>query len=172
MDLVISYIIRQDSSYEECFNIKITNKMLDYYGIDKNELHIQAMDNLFKDGYHFENMTTFINQQMSLICPSMCNSSDDVYNNCDMYVLTNSIFRFGAAGMLHKELIKKFAGKTDYFIIPSSLHEILFVPVSTMPVRDLNEIICEINDKEVSPDERLSSHCYYYDAKREEIRIV
>lgn len=47
-----------------------------------------------------------------------------------MFVLTNETNLFGAACMLYKDLLKHFSEKsqTDFYILPSSIHEVILVP--------------------------------------------
>ena len=89
-----------------------------------------------------------------------------------MYVLTNSSKIYGAAGILNKELIRKFAGKQDYFILPSSLHECIFVPVNDKFDKEyFDSMVAEVNKTQVSVEERLTNHSYYYDAESGEIKM-
>ncbi len=58
----------------------------------------------------------------------------------------------------------------DYYIIPSSVHEILILPEPCAPgVNDLESMIVQINEKVVEPAERLSDQVYHYDRKRKRI---
>lgn len=89
-----------------------------------------------------------------------------------MYVLTNIKKIEGAACMLYPGLIREFADRTgsSLFIIPSSVHELLILPVEDMKeTEEIRSMIREINDTQVQPDEILSYSLYCYD--REEGRI-
>lgn len=74
--------------------------------------------------------------------------------------------------MLYPGLIREFADRTgsSLFIIPSSVHELLLLPVEDMKeTEEIRSMIREINDTQVQPDEILSYSLYCYD--REEGRI-
>lgn len=91
-----------------------------------------------------------------------------------LYILTNSMGINGAACMLYPDVLKNFAAlvKDDLFILPSSIHEVLLSPVKTsLSIEEINQMIEEINELEVSPEERLSNHAYYYNAARCQIVI-
>ena len=89
-----------------------------------------------------------------------------------MYVLINSLRIYGAAGILDKELIKSFTKGRDYYILPSSIHETIFVPADSISsAGDLDRMVREINREQVDPEERLTDHCYFYDAGADEIRL-
>lgn len=79
-------------------------------------------------------------------------------------VLTNPSKTFGASVIYKKTLLKEVADKyeSDLYIIPSSIHELIACPVNTISVSDMNDMISQINENEVSPEERLSDHVYIF----------
>lgn len=88
-----------------------------------------------------------------------------------MYVLTNSLRMFGAAGILDRKFLKDKLGEKNYYMLPSSIHETIFVPaVEGADWKTLNCMVREVNEKEVSEEERLSDHCYFYEGKTGELR--
>ena len=51
----------------------------------------------------------------------------------------------------------------SYYVIPSSVHELLLLPLSlSTGRRDLDELIQEVNASCVSEEEYLSGHAYFY----------
>ena len=89
----------------------------------------------------------------------------------EMFVLTNSLRMFGAAGILDIEFLKEKLGEKDYYILPSSLHETIIVPAAeNVDCEALNNMVKEINGCEVSEEERLSDHCYFYEGKSGKLR--
>ena len=76
---------------------------------------------------------------------------------CQMYVLTNARKLHGANIMLYKEYLEIAAKKMngDFYILPSSIHELLAVPVSTAEIEELRQMVKEVNDNEVAPEEIL-----------------
>ena len=87
------------------------------------------------------------------------------YRIFPMYVLTNQKKTFGAIcirypGML-KELSEKFGG--DFYILPSSVHECILVPADETVSRDmLKEMVTDINQTQVEPQEILANQAYLY----------
>ncbi len=54
----------------------------------------------------------------------------------------------------------------SFFILPSSIHELLFLKDDdAMEASSLNEMVQSVNRACVSPEEQLSDHVYYYDAR-------
>lgn len=89
---------------------------------------------------------------------------DDIF-----YVLTNARRAFGAENILHKDILKKFAIEHgDFFILPSSVHEVLLLSDQGYDVKGLRSIVREINGDEriVAPADVLSDNVYYYSLKR------
>jgi len=83
-------------------------------------------------------------------------------------VLTNKNKYFGATAVLYPQLLNRIgdALQSSYFLIPSSIHEMLILPSSIgISGHEINEMIHEINKTEVSAEEVLGSHCYYFDHK-------
>lgn len=168
LDLSIVYIIRGDKGR----SAKINRVMLDRYGIDKCELHGQAMENMKKDGYRFLDMADFLEDIISESGMNEGVLSGEEFEHGKMYILTNSVKLYGAAGILDKILVREFAGSRNFFILPSAIHETIFVPDDgTFDSSELNKMVSVTNKTQVAKEERLTDHCYYYDVKEDEIRI-
>ena len=83
----------------------------------------------------------------------------------DIYVFTSEDIKFGGAALLYPERFFELASAvdSDLLLIPSSIHEIIAVPVKSGLVDDINELIREVNAEEAEENEQLSDHAYYYD---------
>lgn len=168
LDLSIAYIIRGDKGK----SVKINRAMLDCYGIDRRELHGKAMENMKKDGYRFQDMEDLLKDMLHESGLSEDSLPWEGFEHGKMYVLTNSVKLYGAAGILDKKLIREFAEGRNFFILPSAIHETIFVPADGIyDSRELDKMVSEINKTQVAKEERLADHCYYYDAKENEIRM-
>ena len=171
LDLSVAYIIRFKMMDDCDGNAKINKDMLEIYGITIEQLHDQAMENLKRDGYEFQSMPSIIK---SMSGPDEAEKMHHRFTRQEevMHILTNSRGTYGAAGILDKELLKEFAGKQDYYILPSSVHECILVPVTDEVNKEkLDNMVAEINATQVSAEERLTDHSYYYDAGAGEIRM-
>ena len=86
-----------------------------------------------------------------------------------MYVLTNMTSCNGAGAMFCGELLEKIQTKldSDYFLLPSSIHEVIIVPDEGGYDRsELDEMVKTINATEVNPNDRLADHAFYYSSGR------
>lgn len=82
-----------------------------------------------------------------------------------MYVLTNRSNYFGAASLLFDSVLQKIAQELqdDFWVLPSSIHECIIVPVSFPATREeLQEMVREINRCEVAAEDFLSDEVYLY----------
>lgn len=170
LDLAVVFIIRGKVSDAGCSSVKLTNAMLDEYRVTREELYEAAMENMENDGYSFQNMDDLIGdmvKQKGIEDPRL-----DMPRTDEMYVLSNSFKLYGAAGILNRNLVRGFANGRNMYIMPSSVHETIFVLASDKySVSKLNQIVADINEMQVAVEERLTDHCYFYDAKKDEIRM-
>lgn len=101
--------------------------------------------------------------------------NNDAASTVPVYVLSSRKRLQGAACMLYPDLLRRIADRMDssYYIIPSSIHELLLIPAAGFADRDeLKAMICEINDTHVAPEERLSYSLYGYDRKENKVEIL
>lgn len=92
-----------------------------------------------------------------------------------MYVLTNTSKLYGASCILYPRLLQTIAQNldTDLFILPSSIHEIIILPATSRFSRpkELADMVASINTTELSIEEVLSDHIYYYSKAKQKLCI-
>lgn len=165
LDLAVIFVIRGKISDAGCGTVKITTVMMEDYKVSSQELYAVAMENLRNDGYRFQSMTEVLRG----FYPQ---AEEKISMEKEMYVLSNASGMYGAVGILNRELIRKFAEGRDFYILPSSVHEMIFIPASDeYIVSELDQMVEEINRTQVILEERLTDHCYFYDAEADEIRM-
>ena len=89
-------------------------------------------------------------------------------DNETMIIVTNNDNRFGATNIfidksVREQVAERFGG--DFYIIPSSIHEVICVSADAMSPQQLASMIGEVNATEVSADEVLSNHPYFVDGQ-------
>ena len=93
---------------------------------------------------------------------------DDVIEDCsaNMYILTVEDNLNGAAVILYPDVLKGIAEKMrckKFFIIPSSIHETIIVPMfSEDDFEALSQMVKEVNATQLKPEDVLSDHAYVY----------
>ena len=86
-----------------------------------------------------------------------------------MFVLTNRLGHNGAACMLNSALLKEFSDDHggDFFIIPSSVHELILLPADRKEsASELKEIVKTINRTELPKADILSDEVYMYNREK------
>ena len=85
-----------------------------------------------------------------------------------MFCLTNES-KMNGASLLLQEDIRKQIGEclgSDYFVIPSSVHEVLILPDNGIfQVPELNAMVQEVNETQVERQEQLSDKVQFCDKK-------
>ena len=150
LDLAVVYYIQIDNTRFGSAAIQIRNEHLRYWRVEKEEIRRLAE----------KNTPRIYPVQIQQIVRFM-------------YVATNEQCSLGAAVMRYPNLCEKVRGMIgeDFYILPSSIHEVILVPESFGLEPDrMAEMVKEINQTGVAPEEVLSDSVYYFDG--EEIRIV
>lgn len=88
-----------------------------------------------------------------------------------IYVLTNYLRQFGAAAMFYPNVLNRFslAIGGDFYIIPSSVHEVLLLPAKDYKQELLKQMVVSINETQVPTEDVLSNSVYRYSKKQKKI---
>ncbi len=83
-----------------------------------------------------------------------------------MYVLTNTKGINGAAVLFYSQVLEQFSkSHGSFFILPSSIHEVLLVPVNSgVSKENLTDMVIDVNRTQLAPEEILSDNVYFFDA--------
>jgi hypothetical protein len=82
-----------------------------------------------------------------------------------LYVATNSRGFMGASVLAYPEFGPEASRllQDDFYIIPSSIHEVLLLPAGHFPcIPILPAIVKSVNLEQVAPEDRLSDNVYFY----------
>lgn len=99
----------------------------------------------------------------------------ELRDSTPMYVLSNRTKVQGASCILYPDILKDFAEaiKSDFYILPSSIHEVILLPAQGDEDKDyLKNMVYEVNETQVEREEVLSDSVYYYDWKKDELTIL
>jgi len=92
----------------------------------------------------------------------------------ELYVAYDSYKEYGAVCMCFEENLAAFAKKMggDYYILPSSIHEILIIRAEDRSRLDeLSEMVRCVNRSELDETEVLSNHAYFYSDKQKILKF-
>lgn len=169
LDLSVIYVLRIDDRDGSCASVKVTKDMMKNYGISQEELDEAAMYNLRnRDKPQISTMRETLSRIMH---DSVTDIDGSDQMDC-MHVLTNKTGCNGAAQMLNMEQLKGRYDRKSFYIIPSSVNELILLDdTGDMDVAMVNQMIRDVNATQLSPEEVLSDHCYYYDFGNKEVRM-
>lgn len=172
-DLALTYRIILSESEDTGASVQVDNRMLEIWGISKEELYESAMEN-----------SKVIAPEVMMCMSDMIkgiigeNSLEDIEGNESvndaMFVITNEQKFHGAAAIFYGDCLERLAEKmkSDLYILPSSIHEMLVVTTEGNDVSELADIVQSVNASVVSKEEQLSDHVYHYDPVSKEIKLA
>lgn len=163
-DLAITYCVLLEGFLEDGeMTVPVTKQLMNSWGLMVDELHEAAINNM-------PSLVPSTFRSMAEVMRGMLAMSDEEYemlpmsSDEQMFVLTNELKLNGAAAILDTDLMLAIFEKIgEFYILPSSIHEVLIVPMSSnMQVEDLRAMVKEVNDTQVSLEDRLSYSIYSY----------
>lgn len=176
LDLSICYYVLIKDAKFESGSILINNDHADMWGVDEETLFEIAKENTRKNlGKDFLSM-------YEMMCELMAKRGEDeefikeALKPIDdkMFVLTNNTRQFGATCILYNDVLKEIADEkeSNLIILPSSVHELIVLFSDTeSSIGELNEMVLQVNENHVLPQEILSDHVYVYDREIDEIKM-
>ena len=173
LDLSIVFNCLVESSPSGSATILIHNHHLNYWGITKDDLYALAQQNTPRLlSYDLRNMTDILKELLS--DEDIPADAPDATTSYPMYVLTNRYKLNGSGCILYQNLLRDFANRleSDLFILPSSVHEVLIIPVKnkTSP-QELSDMVKDVNSSQLSREEILSDHVYYFSRESGQITM-
>lgn len=146
--------------------VLVTNSLCDKLGIDHGKLLETAMENTKKHGFQIMGIGAMLG--------GLLGEEEEDDGAPGLCVVTNSEKMNGANAILFPELFGDYAKRMrgDFFVLPSSIHEILLLPTSGANASDLRMMVTEINATQVAPDEVLSNNVYLYKADTNELVVA
>lgn len=147
LDLELYVRIQFNNSEGHSMSAKINNGMLDEF--DRITVWDVSIDEVFEQAIFNMNY-----QKYSFM------DSLNVGSTIDNY--------YGASIMADADFLKQTWNEfgSDFYILPSSVHEVLFVPVADgITVESLREMVAGVNATEVSEEDYLSDNVYFFDGE-------
>ncbi|CUX20492.1 DUF5688 family protein [Clostridium sp. C105KSO13] len=181
LDLSMVFYVLLQKDEEGTTTIQVSNAHLKMWGIDWEELYTRALKNAsallpaeFFTMHHViremleeapgetEHLVKERNERENLLSQTGKQQKDT------MYVLTNPARYCGASCVLYPHVLEMIGEmlEEDYFVLPSSIHEVIIVPTSHgLDAEEMDKMVKEINETQVAPEEVLSNHAYFFRRK-------
>ncbi|MCQ2536293.1 MAG: DUF5688 family protein [Lachnospiraceae bacterium] len=172
LDLAIVFYYQvPDIHYHDGF-ILITNDMLTTWGKTKEDVFSISKENT-KRLYKIS-----VTKVYDLVCNRLSPEEQAVFEieNIPLYILTNIANFNGANCLLDTDTLSSLSDmhESNLFIIPSSIHETLFIPEDENPmdIEYMVDMVKYVNQTELTEQDILSDHIYYFDRLEKKLSIA
>ena len=170
-DLSIVYYYFIGYADGQILDMPITDELFKRWDIDVLTLHQHATENYgrllpakFFSLKQYLIEKGFLEDEVCQADATSASASDSAMND-NIYILSNERIFGGAVLMACSNLMEQIADffGEDFYILPSSIHELLLLPKSKAPSKEeLELLVQEVNQTQVAPEDYLSDHVYYY----------
>ena len=132
--------------------IVIRNTDLERWGITTDRLYADAIENCPR-------MLPPVLHALSDVLGVLLPDDEE-----DLYLLTNESALYGAAVILYPGILQEAADymESDFFVLPSSVHEVILLPDNGEEPESLLQIVSDINHTQVEEEEILIDAVYKY----------
>lgn len=176
LDLAVVFYIEVSQDKDGNGTILVQNYFLDMWnGVDTDTLYKLALANTQRK--YRGRVCNMFTAMSEVFDEELANQFFEMVVGGDvpMYVASNVQKVWGAGVILYDNLLKTFAERIggDFYILPSSTHEVLFVPAYVgFDAKSLKQMVQNVNATEVSEQEFLSNNVYYYSMKDDRMVIA
>lgn len=157
--IIFRFIVKKDD--EGIASALITNRELEEWNISLDELYEMAKKTTMRlMPPRIASLKTVLGELLG---------GEDTSECYDMQVLSCEGGINGAIYFTYPDIIMDYADsvESDLYIIPSSIHEVLLLPVSEFMSRnELDDMVKDVNSYAVDEMEYLSDHVYYFSREK------
>ena len=169
-DMAVVYRFEINSNDDGRATILVTNQLIETMCVTPEQLHADAMENAP------ELKPAVIKGMSEVMAEMMGVSTEDLammgmpMDPADeqMFVASVPDKIHGAGVLAYQDFMDQAAERVggDFFILPSSIHEVLIVPDNgNMSLSDLEAMVKEVNATQVAPEDKLTDSVYHYDSQ-------
>ena len=173
-DLAVTFCIDLGENKDGLMSVPVQFELMETWNVTADQLYEIALENLTKaDIGVFTPMREILFAGMLSELKEICHGDeeearrklDQMIPDNNLWVLTNKRRVNGANMLLDRSVMEDVIKEvgTDFFILPSSIHECIILPTdSGMNSQQLEAMVCEVNETQVEKEERLSNSVYRY----------
>lgn len=180
LNFAIVFCVVLEETGEMSATVSVTDDIMSRWGVNVDMLWNTALDNIRKEAFRLSSMEVVLESMCKaagLETDSLKEQTSFGKGICPLYVATSENQSYGARVILRADLLREFAEKrkSDFFILPSSVHELIFVEDDgKMDAGNLKRMVYEINRQPwtIAPEDRLADSIYYYDREKNYVEIV
>ena len=168
------FAVRIEETYDGIADAPIDNNLMTLWNVDLETIKASAFKNISNQ------KPIFMSVEKALFEGKM---NDDIFDldninpsedEMPLNILSNKHKTQGASIIFNKALMTRIAEKIGkYYILPSSIHEVLIVPaISGNSAKELAQIVKRVNEESISERDKLSDNVYEYGFEAESIKIA
>lgn len=173
-NLAVTFCIDLGENKEGLMSVPVQFELMETWNVTAEQLYEIALENLTKaDIGVFTPMKEILFAGVLSELKEICDGDeeearrklDQMIPDNNLWVLTNKRRVNGANMLLDRSVMEDVIKEvgTDFFILPSSIHECIILPAdSGMDSQQLEAMVCEVNETQVEKEERLSNSVYRY----------
>lgn len=169
LDLAIIYVWSKELADHSRVSTPITYQILESMNIVEDNLYLFAHQRMLEPG---EVKITSLHEA---IYEDFATELDDIINpkDVDMYVITNKDLYNGATQLLNIKNLQKLSDvyDDDLYILPSSIHEVMVLPVNINDENMLLEMV-QYGNETVEQNELLSYNIYRYIKSENRVEVI
>lgn len=140
--------------------IKLRKELLEMWGVTARDVLAEAKENAPKSMPPvFKRIGDIIQEKLDLDCVI-----EGDPERCELFVISNEYYLGGAAAAFYPGFLESVgkALKHDFFILPSSVNEMILLRDLGQDPLELLQIVQSVNRTQVAPEEVLTDAVYYY----------
>ena len=102
------------------------------------------------------------------------NDTNEWERNFPLYIASNKYYDTGSAVIFYEGFLQEFAEQIDddFYILPSSIHEALFLPIKYAGTKDQVNALIRTENQKLPMEERLCDHAYLYKKDEDKLYMV
>lgn len=167
--------IKLDDGDAGQYRTTVTRNLMNEMNYDMQELFSTAIESAqLKDPAV---MNSVRSQLLYSDEPNLLKGQDPIHEEekDNMYVITNPDCLYGAIALYYPGIQEKIAEKLgeNYYVIPSSVNEVLAVPESKAPeIQEIAAMVYEANENLLDPKDVLSNNIFYFDKDTKRLETI
>ena len=168
-DMAVVYRFVLSSDDEGRASILVTNQILESMGVTPEQLHADALEIAPQiKPAEIKGMSEVMAEMMGMEQAEALGIMPMRPEDEQLFVATVPDKTHGAGVLAYQNFMDQAAERVggDFFILPSSIHEVLIVPDNgRMDLKELEAMVRDVNATQVAPADKLTDNVYHYDSK-------
>lgn len=168
LDLAVIFCLTISLPNNESGDVKIDDRIASMLELNAKELMSYALQNTPKlceaECRGINSVISEILAKNAIPASIFPTFSEEMCERIPLKVLTNTFARNGAATILYPGVLERIREQLgqDFYILPSSVHEVLITPCEDIGAEFFIDMVKEVNQTTVPPEEILSDNVYCY----------